>query len=367
MTAKIPSFTPVDFAEIVDEMQNNKAFDDYANPLGTTDASKFSKFDSSFHNPQFPGDLCYDINGPLLIWQNGANLPHDLISAQRNSTKDAIRLYMPEKKMGEWMHEYFSGDFMASGVFRHLMKTLDFPKIWAFKDLTNELDSSLSMKLDDPLRKRNDRKMFTKMETKLTAKICKEVPALAFTVIAYQASYIEYLNKLGEAIDASSLSDKHKERGSVIIKNLADQWSNGNFVDNILPAVAINYYKNHSGNIGEKPNEKDFTMGMQFAVNNGVFKKEATPTDGKPRQFTCPAKAILTRISAVSMGHEASGAVEHLVEAKNQAAPSGSKVGIGLFHIYREVEKTLEKGSFATTEAVGDLNRMIDKALVEKK
>lgn len=363
MAASMPHFRPVDFQQIVAEMSAGKAFDDYAKPLGKT---KASDLDSSFKNPAFPGDGCYG-NGPAVIARWDIKLPNDLIAAQSNSNKDAIRLYMPEKKMGEWMHEYFSGDFMASASFRKLVTSLNFPKVRKFGNWTNTLDDSLSMKFDNPQRSRNDRKMYTATEIKLTAKICKEMPALLLTVIAYQASYMEYLDRLGAAMESSSLSNAQKVRGDKIIKHLSDNWSNENFINNILPAVALHYYQNHMGNIGEKPTENDFTMGMRFAVEKGMFNNVATPPDGKPRQFTCPAKGILTRMSALAMGHEASGAIqpENAVEAAVEAR--GMNIGVGLFHIYREVEKTLERGSHAVARILDDIDSMIDRSLIERE
>ncbi|MBY0408397.1 MAG: hypothetical protein K2Q01_11965, partial [Rickettsiales bacterium] len=282
------------FTALVSEMAANGAFDDYPAPLGKTRAVEI---DPDFHNPSFPGEGCYG-NGPKVMKKWRIDLPADLIMAQRQSFKDAIRHYMPEQAVGKWMHSYFAKDFTKDKAFRQVLASVKLPND------SYGLDDQLSLKLDAPERSRHDRKMYTQTEIRLTAKICQQVPALALTVIAYQASHLAYLTELGKAISADkTLRKKQRKRGEDVVKVLAQNWSNNNFMHNILPAVALHYYENHNRTIGEKPTEKDFADGMQFAVNKGMFRNEEQTSSGEVREFVCPAKGIVTRMS-MPLAHE---------------------------------------------------------------
>ncbi len=219
------------------------------------------------------------------------------------------------------------------------------------------------MKLDDPRRKRNDRCLYTKLEMKLTAKICQEVPALALTVIAYQASHMAYLSKLEKALEQDkALPPEQRERGMAVVKSLRYDWGGDNFIENILPAIALHYYENHNRTLGEKPTQQDFSQGIAFAVKNGMFRNDVKGPDGATRSFTCPAKGIVTRMS-MPLEHEKLAAQ---AQGKPEATEHHSAVGIGLFHVFREVDKALETGSHAAQESKKDIDKMASAALVER-
>jgi hypothetical protein len=134
------------------------------------------------------------------------------------------------------------------------------------------------------------------------------------------------------------------------------QWSSDNFVDNILPGVALHYYKSHDGEIGKPPYEDDFAQGMQFAVKNGMFRNEMEIHDVGTRSFQCPAKGILTRLSMLTMGRDDR---PHLPGVEEDE----SKVGTGFYNIYLKVARELKANPSAAKETLRVLDEKLETAL----
>lgn len=351
-----PNASKCNFEKVILQMVSAGAFDDYAAPLGKKHA-ELEKH--GITNPAYPGQSSYG-NGPAQIERMEVDLPPDLIQAQHRSLKDAIRLYMPEKELGQWMHHYFSADFTQDPSFRRLMTSLQLPVKWQLGRQNNVLDDELTLKMGDPRRARHDRKLYTAKELQLTAEVCYQVPALALTVIAYQASHMAYLSALGTAIGESThLTDAQRARGSEVVKELYDNWDGDNFVNNILPAVALHYLKNHLKR-GEKPTESDFSEGMQFAIDKGMFRNTLMAPDGSNRDFICPAKGIVTRMSMPPEHAEPAA-----ISRKGEGLPHESAVGKGLFHIFGAIDQAIESGKYSVWVAVGNVQQMAQQALVQ--
>lgn len=348
----VNSATSVDFDSLVKRMKAEGAFDDYPQPLGSTNAASLNR---GFHNPRFPGDRCYGLS-VRLIKDAPVNLPQDLVDAQNTSTKDAIRHYMPDEQIGKWMHEYFTGDFMASRPFRSHVSDIHHIQYQSFA----MLDSQHTMRLDAKERQRNDRKMFTPEEFQLTLQVSQKQPALPIAVMGYQASFIAYLDKLDGAIGRSTELDKQqKKKGKEAVHWLRDLWRNASFYSVILPAVATNYYQNHNGNTDEKLTQKDFNDGMQFISRNGAFHQVVPYSDNSGQvEVKCSAHRILSKTSAIAIGDGA--------DAPDAHAPMVPQLGTTLFHIYREVDKTIKPDSKALQRTNSDLQRIIELSIPRK-
>lgn len=341
-----PSFTPVDFDALVKRMKTDGAFDDYPKPLGTTNAASVGQ---GFHNPRFPGDRSYGL-GARQIKEGVANIPQDLVDAQNTSTKDAIKHYMPDEQIGKWMHEYFTGDFMGSKSFRKHVSDIHHIQYQPFA----MLEGQHTMKLDAKERHRDDRKMFTPEELALALEVSKKQPALAIAVMGYQTSFIGYLDKLEGAIGRSTeLDKKQRKNGKEAVHWLRDLWRNASFYSVILPAVATHYVQNHNGNMDEKLTQKDFNDGMQFISRNGAFHQVVPYADNSGQvDVKCSAHRILNKTSAIAIGDGA--------EAPDAHSPMVPQLGTALFHIYREVDKTIKPDSKALQRTQSDLQRIIE-------
>lgn len=67
-------------------------------------------------------------------------------------------------------------------------------------------------------------------------------------------------------------------------------------------------------------------QGMSFVVENGAFRNHVTASDGQENDFTCPAKGVVVRTSAINPQ-----------TGKADKAPMHS-MGVGLFHISRQID-----------------------------
>ncbi len=336
-------------------MQKAGAFDNYATPLGETAANTVQHH---YHNPLFPGDNSYGF-GVNEIKNNSVKLPQDTVDAQRQSFNDAIDHYIPQEQISRWMHEYFSGDFMHSPSFRGLVKGIDIIQSLPH----SSLDSQYTLRLNDKERTRNDRKLFTPEEWDLTLKVFDKLPALPITVMGYQASFIGYLEKLDTTITHSKeLSNPQKRKAKETMKYLKDSWSGPGFYTTVLPAVAVHCYRNHNGNMDEKPTQKDFNDGMLFIMKRGAFRNKVAYADNSGDvQFTCPAQKVISKTSAISLDNAP-------VSQPEVREPSMSnQLGMALFHIFREVDKNIVHNSKALAKTNGDLKRIFDATIPQKK
>ncbi len=329
------------FSDIVRDMKAAGAFDSYERPPGP----ERTAHPDILKRPDFPGAETYG-HGPLLMDRGGIDIPQGLINAHRESFVEALDLYIPERKWGAWTQAYFSKDFLYSRTFLKLVKQ-------RFKDPAHDkLDKSLTLNFNHRERVRTDRHLFTDAEIGIAFDVYKKQPTLVLTIIAFQASFVEYLGRLKTAIAGDdNLTELQKERGRYICTRCAEQFAGENFVNNILPAIALHYYVHTNGRLDRPPEESDFVRGMTFGIEKGMFNHTTRATDGSERRFVCPAKAIISRSAAHTIG---------------PAPESPPAPGSGLFALYQTVSAALNADTFIATELTREVNDMIDKARATK-
>lgn len=91
-----------------------------------------------------------------------------------------------------------------------------------------------------------------------------------------------------------------------------------------------------------------------------MFRNNVQKNSGEERQFSCPARPILTKASTIEMNSEPSPELE-------SEGSAYKNIGIGLFHIYREAEKVMEQGSFSAQRTQRDLDTMIQDATSKER
>ena len=277
-----------------------------------------------------------------------------MLNARHRSVATAIRLYMPAHVMGQWMHNYFSGDFLRSPNFKQVFDSTSFHPVHR-----RALPDKFTMDLTNPERKRNDRELFTNQEIELTQRICAQNPALSLAVVAFQASFFDYLDQLQTAVTTSAkLLPDEKARGVQVLDKLKGSWLLDNFVDNILPAVALHYHTRTGVEAGSPLNDEDFSKGMKFAFQNGMFMHDVTGPKEDVKKLSCPARNIIAKFS----DREAMTSIPNMETENVQRGLSGVELGTGLFHIYRQTETQIAQGGHVMNRFVADTLSKIEQA-----
>jgi hypothetical protein len=328
-----PKTASFDFAPVIAHIIEHHGFDDYKTPM-----ARPAGLNDAYDVPQHPAGITYGSAAFEMI-RGKKDIPQELITANRKSVVDAIHIFMPPEHTGRFLHQFFAGNFLKSRMMHMVLRQMPLPSRPMLYTHVKPLDDELTMKLDAPERIRTDRNQYTKQELEMTLDVCKKVPALYITVIAYSVAFQEYLMQLNETIQKNpALTDEQKERSENITWELRRNWANENFTQFLLPALALHYKKNHGDRLGEPPTEKDFSDGMRWADKAGIFKNHMEGPKGDVKQMTCPARGILLRSSrSIDMpeGHQVTASAE----------------GTGLYHIYRAVEQLIATDKNAQRDA----------------
>lgn len=341
----------VDFAALVNTMQQAGAFADYPRPLGGSDASALGP---NFHNPRFPGDKAFILGSNAV--KEGTNIPQDLADANKRAFMDAVNTFMPMETTAQWMHEYFSPEknFIHSKQFRSFVTDLSTtPAV-----TRNLLDSELTMKLDDKQRSRDDQHLFTPEEIHITRRVSEAVPAIPLAIVAYQASLVDYLGHLDKAIGSSrTLSMQEKKRGHDIVGKLKEGFAAKGTIQHMLPAIATHYHKNHGQNTGEPSTEQDFREGIHFMMKNGSFRQTVPYRDNTDEvRFSCPVQPFIGKSSATS-----------LENGPSDSPAVSSQFGVALYHIYREADAKLKESPQAFKQISRDMGYVLDSILTVRQ
>ena len=318
---------PFDFDTVLGFVKEQKGFDNYPAPLGPD----LTNHHEDFHNPVFPGDQGHG-NTKLYLERHKIDVPQAMIDADRQSFRDALRFYMNPMHVGMFMCNFYRGDFFShpayeeigdQGMLRPTREDSWDPKPWY-------IDDKFTLDLNNPERKNRNRTYYTEREVALLGKIDKAVPELCTTVLAYQAGFLAYAMELKEHIarnSKGSLTVAEQERGLIAIENLRTNFETKNFSQDLLPAIALVYYKRDPV-MKTQPVAADFEKGFAFAFRVGLFKSVAPAPDGGQREITCPARVAITATSTRDIKQE--------VCAREAG---GFPPGRMLHSIYKEVHK----------------------------
>lgn len=237
------------------------------------------------------------------------------------------------------MQEYFSTPFLKSPYYKRIVDDICFLFVGI-----GSLDDSLTLRFDDPRRKRTDGVLYTVQEREISKQICQAHPEIVMTIMAFQSSLFSYMERLKDTVStSSSLSDSERERAEETLEHLLTGTHNTNIVHHILPAVAIHYYKNHHGDLTAQPTIEDFQQGMKFAFRSGMFERVRNGEGGSAR-IRCPAQTMVNKASTLAL------------EQGNPLTEFG--LGTGLYHIYRNIAQRLERRD---PEAINALQQMQNK------
>lgn len=351
--------TPVDFPALVEKMRANGAFDDYPEPLG--DASVLAGYSPAqinehlLHIPKYPGDRSYGASA-FSIRKFGDVMSQELTEIKMQSVMDGLHHYMPQDVMAQWMHEYFTKPHLLQDTnVLKLSQKMTFPS----QTLPHlRLDASLSFQLDVPQRSRRDLKLFTQDELVYGNALASHQPALPLAILAYQSAFLGYIERMKAAVEANDhLSPEHKTRAKVNLALYQNQWSGDNFLERFLPSIAVVHHRNHAGDASAPLTQQDFNEGVIFAAKNGVFRRDMVENNGTVIEHRCPAQQTITRAASVRLDDPTT------VVGEGHAASVKDSLGVGLFHIYREVEKAVAQERAAPQRAAGGWQGAVSGAL----
>jgi len=295
---------PVDFHEVIASAKKGGGFEDYPQPL--CDDITHLGLDPDIKVPSHPGELAY--SGAIYrLAHNQENIPQSLINAQNLSFRDAMRLFTPPRALSAHMCSFFRKDFLHSPAFLSIEKNRPpvvqpaEDKFWGDKSAND----TYSFDYANSERKSTNRVYYTDREMHAVEHVCKEVPALRTTVLAYQAGFIDYLGALGKHIVTDdNLSLSEQERGKKIIETLKTQLDSNNFLDELLPAICLAYHR-RDPDLKEPVIDQDFEQGFKLAIKFGVFRHDVVAPDGGTRKFTCPAHITIGAVSTKSLDGDA--------------------------------------------------------------
>jgi hypothetical protein len=170
-------------------------------------------------------------------------------------------------------------------------------------------DDKFTLDLDSTERKSRNRTYYTDREMYIVAQVCKSVPDLRTTVLAYQAGFLAYLEQLKTAFEKSKqgrLTDREKKRGMQVIDVLIRSWEQSNFSVDLLPAICLAYFK-RDPSVQSAPLTEDFERGFAFAFRVGLFQNHVRGPDGVERHFYCPARLTIGDVATQALGQEVCG------------------------------------------------------------
>jgi hypothetical protein len=284
--------------------------------LDFTEVINFIKDNKGFNNPNLVSHFGYT-NGPNKIRTHKIDIPQRVILAKRRSVGDSLRIYMNPKHVVAFMCSFYRGDFLIDPAFVRLEMTLR----KFVKDPSRpaaSIDNKYTLDLDNPKRKRKDRVYFTNQESKIVQHVCRALPELRTTVLAFQVGFLAYLDRLKEEIYQAPARTSQQEpgkavltleesrRGQHITSVLAEQWRTPNFVSELLPAICLAYFK-RDPNLKSTLNSEDFEKGFAFALRIGVFQNHVLSPNGEDRHFVCPAIVTIGTVSMRELGQEVCG------------------------------------------------------------
>ena len=303
----------LDFNDVVEAIKAGRGFEDYPAPLGP-DCREIDKYTN---NPRFPGEMAYG-NGPVLLGDFKINLPQSMIDAQKKSIRDALKLYMNPKHIGLFMCDFYRGNFLEELSFQRLDG-------YAYSPTDVDCiiyDDKFTLDLDGHERKSNNRTYYTFSELLIVDYVCNKVPDIKTTVLAYQAGFLAYLERLKSAIqlnEKQGLTIEEQKRGVLVIENISRLWSSANFLYELLPAICLTYYKRDQS-LKLSPVTEDFERGFAFALRVGLFRHHMQAPDGEMRYFHCPATITIRSVASQELGQEVCG-------RDNNAFPAGRMLG----------------------------------------
>lgn len=296
-----------DFKQLALNIVNRGGTTNYAAPLAHDAPLDYDGIYKTIRHPLHPAEFAYP-HGPLILESYGEDLPQEIIDAQHQSFRDAIRHFMPYSEVTRHLCIFMQSDIAHNVTFKNIrmlnINSLPARGAEIGPQGKSRLDNSLSYQFDHPSHKSTYRNYFTAKEIDDVHYICTKHPAIILTVSAFQAGCIDYLENLQNAFARSdTLANDDKSRARTIINRLKEQWSSPNFASEIIPFIALAYSQRDQTMLGPMQGE-DFQNGYSLGLRMGLFRhdiKSPLPEEHSRsgiRKFACPARVAISSILA---------------------------------------------------------------------
>ena len=281
----------IDFAAVVRNIKISGGFDLYDRSF--TDSLEV--IEGLTKIPLYPGDRLFI--GQAASVARKMKIVQKMIDAHEKSIRDSLKFYAPPHIMQAFEQSFVTTDFLRNPSFLCLLKGCYFPS--PFFDGDTYLPDELTGHWEAPGRNHlPHRILYTSQEIFLAKKICMAIPEIAITLLAFQSSFIEYMQQLRLAIlqDTSFLTEKERGRGIKVLDEEAFQWQADPLMKKFLPSVTGHYYLNHQGDLSQPPTEQDFNAGIGWSVRKGAFAHEAGGN-----KINCPASKTILQTASMTL------------------------------------------------------------------
>lgn len=252
---------------------------------------------SEFSFPETMLEIPYN-NGPFQIQRWEIDVPQALVDQFRRNFATANRLLLPHRQVMLYFHERFTAEdtFSSEGMrealseYRpHVRSRTTLPEEWSFR--TEGVD-----------RTSKKRDLFTEQESLAALELARDEPAVMLAIVGYQGTIQDYLQNLGGAFVelASHPESRITQRDLENYQKFASAWNTSNFIDELMPAIAIHLTNARRANPeaarGSLLTRELFQSAADFIISNGAFRHFVDvpahiALDSRDRvdKFLCPA------------------------------------------------------------------------------
>ena len=245
--------------------------------------------------PLYPGDRLFI--GQAASVARKMKIAQSVIDAHEKSIRDSLRFYAPPDVMNTFEKIFVTTDFLRNASFRNLLEGCFFPS--HFYDGDIYLPDELTGNWEAPERNHlPHRILYTEQDVFIAKKVCISIPEIAIALLAFQSSFIEYMQHLRQAIadDPEFLTEEERARGIKVIDEEAFQWQADPLMKKFLPSIAGHYYQNHKGDFSEPVTEQDFNEGMGWPIRKGAFAHMV----GSNR-INCPGSKTILQTASIDI------------------------------------------------------------------